>query len=624
MRVCGRALAVLFVLWPAGRTQADTLPPFDPEKAALAAQVEDPAAATRAYLEAVPADRRARTKAYAHGNYLLDLGEGAFSLLVLAALLGFGVSARVRDRAERLTRRKPLQTTAYFVPFLVITTLAGFPLTLYRSFLREKAYGLLTQGFADWLLDRAKGLGLGAVIGSLALMALYGVLRRFPRAWWILGAAVMVAFLIVSMALGPVFIAPLFNKFEPVKDAELREEILAMAQAKNIPAGDVFETDISRRSDRITAYVAGALGTTRIVMGDTTLKRCTRDEIRMIMAHEMGHYVLDHIWKLIGLLAVTILLGFLFLRSTFAWASARWPRMGVRGIGDVAGLPLLLALLSLFMIAVSPALNSISRHYELEADVFGLEASRAPDAAATTFLKLGEYRDLDPHPLVELLLYDHPSGRNRIRIAMEWKRAHGPRLADSPRRMEEGRRALRALDPERGLQPGKVERASAERPVVEGGRPVEPLEHRRQLGGEAPLVGPAPGSVEARGPGVPEGQAATGQGLDHQHPGAVASGGEEPGQDLVSRLPRQLVHGEGEDHRVGRGREARSEEVARPEARPQAEAGRVPAGFLERPGVSVYAFQARATPGGERPGRSRGAGAAAEVEDAAGRGLVRA
>ena len=307
----------------------------------------------------------------------------------------------------------------------------GFPLTLYRTYFREKAYGLLTQGFPDWLLDQAKALSLGALLGSLLLMALYGVLRRAPRTWWIWGAAVMVAFIVVGVALGPVFIAPLFNKFEPVRDLEVRQEILAMAHAKGIPAEEVFQTDISRRSDRITAYVAGALGTTRIVMADTTLRRCTRDEIRMIMGHEMGHYVLNHVWKGIGVFAVVILLGFLFVRSAFARAMARWPRMGVRAVFDLAGLPLLMAIFSVFVTVASPVLNTVSRHHELESDTFGLDASRAPDAAATTFLKLGEYRDLDPHPLVELLFFDHPSGRVRIRNAMEWKRAHGPRLASS-------------------------------------------------------------------------------------------------------------------------------------------------------------------------------------------------
>ncbi|HVQ30243.1 MAG TPA: M48 family metallopeptidase [Vicinamibacteria bacterium] len=404
--------------------------PFDPAKAALAAALEDPAEATRAYLDAVPQERRARTKAYAKGNYILDAVDQVFSLVVLAALLATGVSARLRDRAETLFRRRPLQTAAYFVPYLVLVTLVGFPLTLYRSYFREKAYGLLTQGFPDWLLDQVKALALGAVFGSLLVMALFGVLRRAPRTWWIWGSAVMIAFIVVGVALGPVFISPLFNTFEPVRDEDVRQEILAMAHAKGIPADDVFQTDISRRSDRVTAYVAGALGTTRIVMADTALRRCTRDEIRMIMGHEMGHYVLNHVWKGIAVFSVVILLGFLFARWAFAHAIGRWPAMGVRGVSDLAGLPLQVALFSVFIALATPFLNTVGRHQELESDVFGLDASRAPDAAATTFLKLGEYRDLDPHPLVELLFFDHPSGRVRIRNAMEWKRAHGPRLAE--------------------------------------------------------------------------------------------------------------------------------------------------------------------------------------------------
>jgi STE24 endopeptidase len=237
---------------------------------------------------------------------------------------------------------------------------------------------------------------------------------------------------VVGVALGPVFIAPIFNKFTPVHDEAIRQSILQMAHDKGVPADDVYETDISRRSDRITAYVAGALGTTRVVMGDTALKRCTPDEIRMIMGHEMGHYVLNHVWKGLAFFGVVIVAGFLFVRWSFAWAVARWPNMGVRGIGDVAGLPLFLLLLSLFFAATAPLLNTHTRAIETEADEFGLDASQAPDAAATTFLKLGEYRDLDPHPLVEVFFFDHPSGRNRIRHAMDWKAAHAAAPAAAP------------------------------------------------------------------------------------------------------------------------------------------------------------------------------------------------
>ena len=424
MRTPTLIAALVLACGAAALAAPDSPPPLDVARAAGAAQIVDPAAATAAYLDAVPAERRAKTKSYALGNYVLGIVDAGWDALVYAALLAFGISARLRARAERLTTSPGLQVAAYYVPFLVLTTLAAFPLTLYRAYFREKAYGLLTQGFPDWLLDRVKALGLGAIIGSLVLMGLYAVLRRAPRTWWLWGASVLMAFVIVGVALGPVFIAPLFNKYTRVHDEAIRQSILQMAHDKGIPADDVYETDISRRSDRITAFVAGALGTTRIVMADTTLKRCTPDEIRMIMGHEMGHYALNHVWKGIAFLGVMIVAGFLFVRWSFAWAVARWPRMGVRGISDVAGLPLFLLLLSLFFAVTAPLLNTHTRAIETEADAFGLDASRAPDAAATTFLKLGEYRDLDPHPLVEILFFNHPSGRNRIRHSMDWKAAH--------------------------------------------------------------------------------------------------------------------------------------------------------------------------------------------------------
>src|SRR2546422_3482470 len=138
---------LLIAFFVGGAAGAETRPPFDPGKAAAAARIKDPAAATRAYLESVPNDRREKTKAYATGNYVLDVVDALWTVAVMAALLGFGLSARMRDRAERLTRRKPLQTAAYWVQFLVLTTVIGFPLALYRSYFREKAYGLLTQGF---------------------------------------------------------------------------------------------------------------------------------------------------------------------------------------------------------------------------------------------------------------------------------------------------------------------------------------------------------------------------------------------------------------------------------------------------------------------------------------------
>jgi STE24 endopeptidase len=400
------------------------LTPVDEEKARLAGQIDDPAEATRAYLDAVPAERREKTKVYACGNYILNAVDFLLGAVVLIGLLALRVSARMRDRAERLTRFRPLRSTAYWVQFLLLVTVISFPLTFYRSYHREKAYGLLTQALPDWMLDQLKGLAIGAVLGSLFLMVLYGVLRRAERSWWIWGSAVMVGFLIVGVVISPVFIAPIFNKFTPVKDPQIREMVLTMARQHQIPADEVYEVDASRRTERISAYVSGLLGTMRIVLNDTTLRRCTPAEVKMIMGHEMGHYVLDHIWKSVGFSSLLVLLAFVVVKWGFSRATARWPSMEVSGVSDLAGFPLLWLLLSSFLALSGPLSNTWGRTIETEADDFGLMASREPDAAATTFLKLGEYRDLDPHPLIELLFYDHPSGRVRIRNAMEWKKAH--------------------------------------------------------------------------------------------------------------------------------------------------------------------------------------------------------
>ncbi|MCI0414628.1 M48 family metallopeptidase [bacterium] len=423
MACYGKILVLLlsFTLLSLSAIAQEQARPFDIEKARAASQISDPEQATRAYLDSVPTQRRQKTKSYAHGNYFLDIVDFVYSSLILIGLLAFGVSAKIRVVARRITRFRPLQTALYWIQFLLLTTLFAFPMTLYRSYFREKAYGLLTQAFGDWMVDQFKELAVAIVLGTIFLMILYGVLRKAPRLWWLWGSVVMIIFVIIGIAIAPVYIQPLFNKFTPLKNAEIRESILSMARQQGIPAEEVYEMDASKRTDRISAYVAGLLGTMRIVMFDNTLKRCTPEEIQMIMGHEMGHYVLNHVWKHVAFFSVLILAGFLVARWGFHKAIRKWPNWQVEGVGDNAGFPLLILLLTGFLFLAGPISNTWIRIHEDFADDFGLDASREPDAAATTFLKLGEYRDLEPHPLIEALLYDHPSGRYRIRNAMEWK-----------------------------------------------------------------------------------------------------------------------------------------------------------------------------------------------------------
>ena len=401
--------------------QKSSVTPFDLQKAEEASKIKDPVIATKAYLDSVPLERREKTKAYAHGNYFLDIVEFLFLSAILLWLVTSGLSVRFRNFAQRVTKKPSLQTAIYWFQFFVVITLIQLPLNIYSSYYREKKYDLLTQSFSHWFLDQAIGFFLSAFLGAVLLMALYAVLRKTPRTWWLWGSLVMILFLIVTIAIAPVFILPLFNKFTPIKNSELRENILKMAHEHGIQANEVYEMDASKRTDRVSAFVNGILGTTRIVMFDNTLKRCTPEEIQMIMGHEMGHFVLNHVWKGVAYFGVLILFGFLFVRWAFNRFVLSRPNLGIESVADPAGLPLLWFLLGVFLFITSPISNTFSRSQELKADNFGLDASKQPDAAATTFLKLGEYRELDPTPTVEFLFFDHPSGQTRILNSMKWK-----------------------------------------------------------------------------------------------------------------------------------------------------------------------------------------------------------
>ena len=385
----------------------------------------DAVVATNAYLATVPADKRARSDAYFEGGYWLILWNFLASAAVYLLLLGTGWSARMRDLAERATGSKSVQTVLYWVQFLVITAVLLFPLTVYQGFVREHQYGLATQTFGPWLGDQLKGLAVGLVGGGLFVIAIYGVVRRAPRTWWIWGSVVTVAFLMFSAMIAPVFILPLFNTYTKLEDARVKEPILSMARANGIPASEVYVVNASRQSTRVSANVSGFLGTERITLNDNLLNRCTLPEIESTMGHEMGHYVLNHVYKGTLFFGVLTVLGFAFLRGASARALTRWGgAWRMRGVDDLAALPLFALLMAVYFFVLTPVTNTYIRTQEYEADIFGLNAAGQPDGEALIDLKLGDYRKLDPGPVEEFIFFDHPSGRTRIYAAMRWKAEH--------------------------------------------------------------------------------------------------------------------------------------------------------------------------------------------------------
>jgi len=382
----------------------------------------DAAAATNAYLAQIPADKTARSDAYFEGGYWMILWDFLYGVAVALLWLNLRWSARVRDLAERVTRFTPVHTFVYWMQYLVLTTILAFPLTVYEEYFREHKYGLATQTLGPWMGDQLKDLGVNLVLGGLLAMLLFGVVRRLPRTWWIWGAVVTTLFLIFAALIAPVYIIPIFNKVTRLDDPKMVDPILSMARANGIPAKDVYEIDASRQTTRMSANVSGFANTMRITLNDNLLRRGSPEEIQAVMGHEMGHYVLNHIYKGIMFSLIVTVLAFAGLRWALEWTLQRWgEKWQIRGVGDTAVLPLVVLLVSIFGFVTTPVMNTFTRTQEYEADMYGLNTSRQPDGFAQAAIHLGEYRKMSPGPIEEWIFFDHPSGRNRIYAAMRWK-----------------------------------------------------------------------------------------------------------------------------------------------------------------------------------------------------------
>lgn len=441
-RIAGAALLFFTVALPAAAQPAvpDDPPPRGP-RAAPTTEIQvsslpvmdttpkfDAQAATKAYLAKVSGEARAKSDAYFQGGTLLKLVDVVYALTIAALLLWLQISTRIRDWAEERTRSRSYQVMLYAAVTVPLVTIASLPLIFYESYLREHAYGLSNQSLAAWLGDFGIQFLLTLAASLVLLPLLYGVIRRARESWWLWGAGMAIICQVLVVAIYPTFIAPLFNHYSPLPDGALKTQILSLARANHVPTDNVWLMDASRQSNRISANVSGLMGTARIALTDNLLKQ-SPDEVLAVVGHEMGHYVMGHTTRQLLLMGLVTLAGFAFVNWAFQIAcdifGGQWQ---VRKVSDVAGLPLLAALSAIYFFLATPVTNSISRAAEAQADIFGLNAVRKPDAFATVMLKLSTYRKLEPGPLEETIFFDHPSGHTRIETALRWKKEH---IADS-------------------------------------------------------------------------------------------------------------------------------------------------------------------------------------------------
>lgn len=391
-----------------------------------AALPRDAKAATEAYLARLPAEARAKSDAYWEGGYWMQLWNLLMGLAIAVLVLSGKRSARLRDWAARVGKG-PLRRDALFGgAYSGIASLLGFPLDLYQGFLREQAYGMSTQTLGAWAGEYLINQAINVVLLAVIVAGLYAAIRRAGERWWIWGTAGLMALTVFMVAIGPVLIDPIFNTYKPVEDGPVKRAVLQMAHANGVPVDNLYEFDASRQTTRISANVSGLFGSAAVRLNDNLLRRTSLPEIRAVTSHELGHYVLNHMAKTLCMLTLVILVGFYVAQACIGSLLRLSTRStGVSRLDDVASLPLLMIVFSVFITLATPVLNTITRMQETEADRYGLNLSREPHGFAEGQLRLVEYRKADPGPVEEFIFFHHPSTRHRIYDAMRWREAMG-------------------------------------------------------------------------------------------------------------------------------------------------------------------------------------------------------
>lgn len=380
----------------------------------------DPQAAAAAYIDALGAEALGKAAAYTLGNDWLLL----WNLVVVGLVTWVLVHWHVLDRLDaKLARRGPnLRALVVGVACLLLSSLLSLPWQIYASWWRERAYGHTDQVLADFLAQGLLSTVIAALLGGLFFVGVYALIRRTGRRWWIWSGALTAGALSVFLLVAPLVIEPLFNDYKPLPEGEVREALVVLAQQSGVSAGRIYIYDGSRQSNNFTANVSGLGGSARIAISDAALKGASLDEVKAVTAHEVGHYVLGHVWRMVAVLSVLAMLVF-FLADRLFPRVARAFGSGA-ALADPVGLPIMLFVVSLLALLGQPAQNAVIRAGEVEADRFSLETVNLPDALASALVKTAEYRDPRPGQLQELLFYSHPSVERRVLAAMEWKSTH--------------------------------------------------------------------------------------------------------------------------------------------------------------------------------------------------------
>jgi len=390
---------------------------------------------------APPPAEYARAKAYSHAHYRHFFINTLYGLLLLLVVLRWRIAPAFRNLAERISMRRFVQKIV-FAPLILLTiAVLGIPTDIWDQSL-SRAYGLSVQAWGPWLRDWILNQALMLIVGTLLVGILYGVIRRSPRRWWFYFWLASIPILLALFFMQPIVIDPLFYTFKPL--ADVQPALLAEMQkvvhrgGMEIPPDRMFVMNASSKQTGLNAYVTGFGASKRVVVWDNTIAKATIPETLFVFGHEMGHYVLLHIPKEIaidaGILLVLLYLGYRLSQSMFKRWGAQW---GIRSLQDWASYPLLFFVITALSFLATPAFNAVSRHFEHEADRYGLEVihgivANPNQVAAHYFEKSGEMNLSDPDPSTfdKAWFFDHPTRPERVHFVVTydpWSDGRAPR-----------------------------------------------------------------------------------------------------------------------------------------------------------------------------------------------------
>lgn len=366
-----------------------------------------------AYESKIDQERQIQARKYARVRHRVTVMEIAILAAALVFVLVSGLNVWLRDVVLSITLDPFLSTLFYAVVGAAAYLLLFLPISFYSGFVLPHRYGTSNQSFFSWLSDMVKASALALVFMVIVIEVMYFLLRTTPDWWWLITAAFMVLFSVVIAALAPVLILPLFYHIEPLKDPELVERLMQLAANANTRINGVYTMVMSDRTSSVNAAFMGMGRSKRIVLGDTLYATFTQDEIETIMAHELAHQVNnDIVW---GIAVQSAILFAAFFIANLAMQTGV-TLLGLDGIADLAGMPLLALVIATVGFLTLPLTNAYSRWREERADRYALETTRNPEAFISAFEKLANQNlaETEPEPWVEIWLSDHPSIARRV------------------------------------------------------------------------------------------------------------------------------------------------------------------------------------------------------------------